>query len=59
MMNAGFLPKDDDNGWIVLSVDSIGDVAPVVTMSNNSAILDSTKTAGIHERYHRFYTFYE
>ena len=46
MMNAGFLPMDSDNGWVVLSADSVGDVAPVVTMSNNSAYLDSARIQG-------------
>jgi len=42
-MNAGFMPKDDDDGWIVLSADSAGGVAPVVTFENNSAYLDSAR----------------
>jgi len=44
MMNAGFIPKHiDEDEWVVLSVDSIGDVAPMVTMTNNSAYMDTTK----------------
>lgn len=46
MMNAGFVPMDDENSWYVLSVDSVGDVAPVVSMSNNSALMDTAKMAG-------------
>lgn len=44
-VNAGFLPKDDDSNWVVFSVDSVGDVAPDVTMMNNSAYLDTTMLA--------------
>ena len=43
MMNAGFLPMDNDNDWIVLSADAVDGVAPVVSMSNNSAYMDTTK----------------
>ncbi len=42
-VNMGFMPKDDDDGWIVLSADSVEGVAPVITMTNNTAYLDSTK----------------
>ncbi len=47
-VNAGFLPKDDDDGWIVFSIDSVTidsvtKVAPVVDMTNNTAYLDSAK----------------
>jgi|GEM_PF-777174 len=42
-VNMGFMPKDDDDTWIVLSADSVGGVAPVITMTNNTAYLDSTK----------------
>jgi len=40
-MNAGFIPKDDDDGWFVFEADSIGVVAPVVTMTNNTAYVDT------------------
>ena len=43
MINAGFMPKDEESGWVVLSADSIGDKAPGVTVAYNSAYLDSTK----------------
>ncbi len=47
MINAGFIPKDIDNEeWYVLGVDSIGGVAPVVTISNNSAYMDTAKMVG-------------
>lgn len=42
-MNAGFIPKQDDNGWFVFAADSVGGVAPDVTMTNNTAYLDTTK----------------
>lgn len=44
-INTGFLPKDDDDGWVVFSVDSVGDQPPKVDMYRNSAYLDSTKLA--------------
>jgi len=45
-VNAGFLPKDDDDGWFVFSadsvaIDSVTSVAPYVMMSNNTAYLDT------------------
>ncbi len=42
-MNAGFLPKDDDNTeWYVFGADSIDGVAPYVLFTNNSAYLDTS-----------------
>jgi hypothetical protein len=46
MMNAGFLPMDKDDDWFVLSADSVDGVAPMVTMTNNSAYMDTTKVTG-------------
>lgn len=40
-MNAGFIPKDDDDEWFVFSADSVDDVAPYVMMTNNTAYLDT------------------
>lgn len=40
-MNAGFLPKDDDNSWVVFSADSSGGVAPYVEFTNNTAYVDT------------------
>lgn len=41
-VNAGFLPKDDDNTeWFVFGADSVNGVAPVVEMTNNTAYLDT------------------
>ena len=46
VMNAGFMPKSiNEDEWIVLSVDSIDGVAPMVTMTNNTAYMDSTRVA--------------
>ncbi|HDS08334.1 MAG TPA: T9SS type A sorting domain-containing protein [Bacteroides sp.] len=42
-VNLGFMPKDDDDGWIVFSADSVGGMAPRVNMYLNSIYLDSTK----------------
>ena len=43
-MNVGFLPMDDEEtGWFVLDADSIGDEAPYVLMTNNSAYVDTAK----------------
>jgi hypothetical protein len=40
-MNAGFLPKDDDNEWFVFAADSVAGVAPYVEMTNNTAYIDT------------------
>jgi hypothetical protein len=41
-MNAGFIPKDDDNTeWFVFGADSVDGVAPYVTVTNNTAYLDT------------------
>ena len=45
-MNAGFMPKDDDDDWFVFSADSVGDVAPYVEMTNNTAYLDTAMILG-------------
>ena len=46
-VNSGFMPKDDDNTeWFVFGADSVGGVAPVVTMTNNSAYLDTSMIIG-------------
>lgn len=42
-MNAGFLPKDDDDGWVVFSADSIGNEAPYVQVTNNTAYVDTAQ----------------
>lgn len=41
-MNAGYYPMDDDEEWYVFSIDSVGDTAPVVNVSNNTAYVDTT-----------------
>jgi len=40
-MNAGFLPKDDDDDWFVFAADSVEGVAPYVEMTNNTAYVDT------------------
>ncbi len=40
-MNAGFLPKDDDDDWFVFAADSVDGVAPYVEMTNNTAYVDT------------------
>lgn len=45
VMNAGFIPMHIDDDDFILSVDSIDGVAPMVTMTNNTAYLDSAKLA--------------
>ena len=42
-MNAGFLPKDDDDGWVVFSADSVDGVAPYVVFTNNTAYMDTAQ----------------
>jgi hypothetical protein len=42
-VNAGFLPKDDDNDWFVFGADSIADVAPYVVFTNNTAYVDTSE----------------
>jgi hypothetical protein len=44
-MNAGFLPKDDDDGWVVFSADSVNGVAPYVEFTNNTAYVDTSEIA--------------
>ncbi len=43
VMNAGFLPMNTNRDLFMLSADSIDGVAPEVTMTNNTAYLDSAK----------------
>ncbi len=45
VMNAGFIPMNVANDDYLLSVDSIDGMPPVVTMTNNTAYMDSTKVA--------------
>lgn len=40
-MNAGFLPKDDDDNWYVFEADSVDGVAPYVEFTNNTAYVDT------------------
>lgn len=41
-VNVGFLPMDDEEtGWFVFDADSIGDKAPYVLMTNNTAYVDT------------------
>lgn len=42
-MNAGFLPKDDDDGWDVFAADSVDGVAPYVEFTNNTAYVDTAR----------------
>jgi hypothetical protein len=42
-VNAGFLPKDDDDGWEVFSADSANGVAPYVEFTNNTAYVDTSR----------------
>ncbi len=41
-MNAGFIPKDDDDDWFVFAADSVEGVAPYLVMTNNTAYVDTT-----------------
>lgn len=45
VMNAGIMPMHIDDDISVLSVDSIDGVAPMVTMTNNTAYMDTSKVA--------------